>query len=261
MATEQGDGFILDDRDRLPWLEPADSYERIETVPLQKVAALVLLGVALIGLIAGGGWWLKSRANHDAARDVAVIPAPAGPYKVPATESRAKVFEGEGDSSYAASAGGEAEGRIDASKAPEAPMTDILDTPAPKPTPAASTKTPSKTPAQAGSKDAGKEQGRARAPVPANAAPLNPTVTQASSLPAGARVQLGAYNSEAIAKGAWKRLTQRFEELGGSNYAVEPVTSNGKMLYRLRMAAGSTSEASAVCGKLRVAGESCWVVQ
>lgn len=286
MQGEQGDGFNLDDRDRLPWLEPAEEIESYERVSVQKVAALVLIGLALIGLIVGGGWWLMSRGDRAGA-DVALIPAPPGDYKIPAPDPQAREFAGEGDSAYSASEGGEATGRIDPSKAPEAPMAffdgeelgagedgEALPPPpataakAPavpaRPTPAATPmpRAPAKAVAGTTASAPIKNQPRTSAaittskPSTGNGAPSAP-----AAVAGGARIQLGAYNSEGIAKEAWSRLVKRFEELGTANYSVEPVTSGGKTLYRLRMGTGSTSEANAVCGRLRVAGESCWVVR
>ncbi|MBO9574771.1 MAG: SPOR domain-containing protein [Sphingobium sp.] len=243
MPADQGDGFLTEDNDRLPWLEPAEPIEEIEAVPLQKVLALVVLGLVLLGLIVGGGWWLKSRSSGGGAADgeVATIAAPAGAYKIAANSAEAKkydvdgkAFQGEGDAVYSATEGGNATGRIDASKAPEMPMTDIVKDKPAAPKPAASPKTG--------------EPAKAPAPEPAG-----PTLS-------GARVQIGAYNSKAIADEAWKRLGKRFPDLGGANHAIEPVTVGGKTLYRLRIGAGDKTGASAICGRLRVAGENCWVV-
>lgn len=293
MASEQGDGFNLDDRDRLPWLEPAEEMVGYERVPVQKIAALVLIGLALLGLIIGGGWWYKSRMSR-AGGDVALIPAPQGDYKVPAPDPKAREFAGEGDSAYSASEGGEATGRIDPSKAPESPMAffdaedfgggdeeDGVPSPPPaaskspaataKPGPAAARPSPTPTPAKPVAAPAPrtpvktaasaliKDQPRASAPITTSAPASKSSAPVASA--GGSRIQLGAYNSEGIAKEAWKRLVKRFEELGTASYSIEPVTAGGKTLYRLRMGAGSTSEANAVCGRLRVAGETCWVVR
>ncbi len=245
MQGAQGDGFMLEeDRERLPWLEPAEPIEEIEAVSLYKVLALVLLGLVLLGLIVGGGWWLKSRGTGNSGGDAALISPPAGDYKIPADSEAArkydvdgKAFEGEGDSAFDASAGGTAQGRIDPSKAPEMPMTEAV-----KPAPATPEPKPVATPA-------------ASAAVPA---PV-PTASPAPVL-GGARVQLGAYNSKAIAEEAWRRLIKRFEDLGTAKHAVEPVETGGKTLYRLRMGAADRAAASALCGRLRVAGENCFVV-
>ena len=73
MPGDEGDGFMLDDRERLPWLEPAEPYEEIQPVPIQKVIALVLLGLILLAVIVGGGWWLKSRMQAPQSGDVVAI--------------------------------------------------------------------------------------------------------------------------------------------------------------------------------------------
>jgi hypothetical protein len=78
---------------------------------------------------------------------------------------------------------------------------------------------------------------------------------------AGPQVQLGAYDSEATAELAWKRLVERFEELSGSNHRIEPVVTGGRTLFRLRMSVASAAEGRSLCGRLRIAGERCWAVQ
>jgi len=244
MPGDEGDGFLAEDRDRLPWLEPAEPLEDMQAVPMQKIIALVLLGLALLGAIIGGGWWLKGRSAGPTGGEAALITPPSSNYKIPADAAAAKkydvdgkTFAGEGDAAFAASAGANSAGRIDASKAPEIPMTDIAK-PEPKPEPAkpaAATKTPTPT----------------AAPAPVAPPPV--------SL-GGARIQIGAYNSKQIAEEAFKRLVKRFEELSGTRYAVEPVVAGGKTLYRLRLGAADKATAGALCGRLRVAGENCFVV-
>jgi cell division septation protein DedD len=100
----------------------------------------------------------------------------------------------------------------------------------------------------------------AKAPPPAKPAPAparEPIVETAA--PAGpGTIQLGAFSSEAKANGAWKSLSGRFAFLGGLTSSVIPVKSGDSTLYRLR--AGAGGDAKGVCAKLRVAGESCVVV-
>ena len=244
MPADQGDGFLEEDRDRLPWLEPAEPIEEIEPVPLQKVLALVVLGLVLLALIVGGGWWLKSRNEGGGGvdGDATLIAAPTEPYKIPANEADAskfdtdgKKFAGEGDAVYAESDNVNSTGRIDASKAPEMPITEAVKAkpPAPKPAPAA-------------------KPGEAAAP-PKPGESTGPALT-------GARVQIGAYNSKSIADEASKRLGKRFEELATARHSIEQVNVSGRTLYRLRIGADSAAGASAICNRLRVAGENCWVV-
>ena len=40
---------------------------------------------------------------------------------------------------------------------------------------------------------------------------------------------------------------------------MQPVASGGKTLYRLRVNAGGANQAADICGRLKVAGESCFV--
>jgi hypothetical protein len=40
---------------------------------------------------------------------------------------------------------------------------------------------------------------------------------------------------------------------------VQPVAREGKTLYRLRVNAGSAAAAADLCGRLRVAGEDCFL--
>jgi cell division septation protein DedD len=241
MTGEQGDGFLSEDRDRLPWLEPAEPIEEYQGAPLQKVIALIVLGLVLLGIIIGGGWWLKSRSASEVPDGEAImITPPSASYKIPANSAEGKKydvegknFEGEGDSAFEASSGANSAGHIDASKAPEVPMTEAVK-PEPKPEPKAAPK-----------------------PVAPATKPATPAPPPAPSL-GGARVQIGAYNSKDIAEEAFKRLVKRFDDLSGTNHAVEPVP--GKTLYRLRLGAADKAAAAALCGRLRVAGENCFVV-
>jgi cell division septation protein DedD len=240
MTGDQGDGFLAEDRDRLPWLEPAEPIEEYQSAPLQKVIALVVLGLVLLGIIIGGGGWLKSRSASEVPDGEAImITPPSERYKIPANSAEAKKydvegksFEGEGDAAYEASSGGNSAGRIDPSKAPEVPMTEeVKPEPKPAPKPAATATKPVAAPK----------------PPPAPAPSLG-----------GARVQIGAYNSKDIAEEAFKRLVKRFDDLAGTSHAVEPVP--GKTLFRLRLGAADKAAAAALCGRLRVAGENCFVV-
>jgi cell division septation protein DedD len=240
MMGEQGDGFLAEDRDRLPWLEPAEPIEEYRGAPLQKVIALVVLGLVLLGIIIGGGWWLKSQSASEVPDGEAImITPPSESYKIPANSAEArkydvegKNFEGEGDAAFQASSGGNSSGRIDPSKAPEVPMTEAVK-PEPKPAP--------------------------KPPVSA-AKPATPAAPPPAPTPSlgGARVQIGAYNSKDIAEEAFKRLVKRFDDLSGTRHAVEPVP--GKALFRLRLGASDKAAAAALCGRLRVAGENCFVV-
>src|SRR3546814_6351310 len=75
-------------------------------------------GLLLIGAVLGGLWWLQ---NGGARGQGELIAADKGDYKVQPTDNAARVFEGEGDASFAASEGAAPTGRVDPSRMPEAP--------------------------------------------------------------------------------------------------------------------------------------------
>jgi len=250
MTGEQTDGFNLDEDDRLPWLEPAGEEMEAQGVPLAKVLLLVLLGLVLLAVIVGGGYWLKS-GNAGDGGDARLIAAESGPYKEPANEADARTFDGEGDAAFEASEGGEAIGRIDASQVPEAPRTDL------KPAVVQTTEAP---------KPAAAAKPTVAAPVKATAEPARKPAAAAAAVASeasseGPRIQLGAFGSRALAEDVWKKMSGRFDYLAPLSHHVEPVETGGRTLYRLRVAVASSAAAGETCGKLRVAGESCMVVR
>ena len=233
-------GLDLEDEDRLPWLEPAEvAYESERISPL-KLLGFLLVGLALLGVIAGGVFWFKGRTAAGAGAGE-LIAAPAGDYKIPASEADAKKFAGEGDASFAASEGVERDIRIDPSRVPEAPVVGK----------AASTRA-------ADAAALAKPSNKVSAPVADATHTLSPAPKAAAAAGGGAMIQLGAYGSAAGAKDAWKKLAARFTYLAPLTMSVESVEVGGTTLHRLRATAGG--QASAICGKLKVAGESCIVV-
>jgi hypothetical protein len=180
----------------------------------------------------------QNRNGGGSAGEGQLIAAPQGDYKLPANEADAKKFDGEGDASFAASEGVLRDGRIDPSRVPEAPIAKTA--PAPAPTPAAPSRPGQSVTARVADETA----------APAKSAPAKAA--------AGGTIQLGAYGSAALAKDAWGKLSKRFAYLAPLAMSVEPVEVGGSTLYRLRAAAGG--QAGTICGKLKVAGESCLVV-
>ncbi|HUD93806.1 SPOR domain-containing protein [Sphingobium sp.] len=227
----------LDDEDRLPWLEPAIDEEEERLSPL-RLLGLILVGLALIGLVVAGVWWVQNR-NGGGAGEGRLIAAPTGDYKIPAHEADAKKFDGEGDASYAASEGVARDGRIDPSRVPEAPITGTA--------PAPGNAKPSVAPRAAQSVSARVADETAAKPAAA------PKAAAASGT-----IQLGAYGSAAVAKDGWSRLSKRFPYLAPLATTIEEAQVGGGTVYRLRASAGG--QASTICGKLKVAGESCMVV-
>jgi hypothetical protein len=102
-----------------------------------------------------------------------------------------------------------------------------------------------------------------KAPPPASkpSTPLAParpeTPTPAPSASGGGTIQLGALGSEAKAKQVWKTLSTRFSSLAPLAMSVTPVKVGDTTLYRLRASGG---DARRLCAQLKVAGETCNVV-
>lgn len=229
----------LDDEDRLPWLEPAiDDAEDDRISPL-RLLGLILLGLVLIGAVVAGVWLVQNRNGAGSTGEGALIAAPSGDYKIAANEADAKKFDGEGDASFAASEGVARDGRIDPSRVPEAPIEKTTPAPA-----AARPAAPVKPAQSVSTRVADETAAPARAATP-------------KAVPGGT-IQLGAYGNAALAKDAWGKLSKRFAYLAPLSMTIEPVEIGGSTLYRLR--AGAGKQASLVCGKLKVAGESCIVV-
>lgn len=246
MSDERNEeGLNLDDADRLPWLEPAGVDEEYDKASPFKVLGLVALGLLLLGVIVGGGYWLKNRNQVVSAEEAKLILSDGATYKIPANASDAKEFDGEGDASFEASEGGDAAGRIDASKVPEAPRTDLKAAAKAEPTAKPAAAKPTVTAAVKTVDADAKKPGAATTGAAAGAA----------------RIQLGAFGSKPLAEDVWKKLSGRFDYLGPLTHSVEPVETGGKTLYRLRVNVASAADATSTCGKLRVAGENCMVVR
>lgn len=236
-----GDDFSSDG-DRLPWLETVEPDEP-EGPGIGRVVALVLIGLAVIvGVI-----FVALRLQRPAADgDGQLIAAQEGDYKVRPDDPGGLKVKGEGDSAIATSAGKAAgTGAIDLSAVPEAPVAGSR-------APAAPTESAGGRNATAAVPRAG---GRLVAAAPiAGSRPTGPGTASGGSL-----VQLGAYPTEAAANAAWDRYAKRFAYLTPLGKAVQPVATGGRTLYRLRVNTGSANQAADVCGRLRVAGESCFV--
>ncbi|MBZ6380570.1 SPOR domain-containing protein [Sphingomonas sanguinis] len=239
-----GRGYDQQEEDRLPWLETVEADEP-EGVGIGKVVALVIVGLAILAFI---GFGLYKWQAHQAAADGdgAVIAAPEGDYKVRPADPGGLKVKGEGNTAIATSAGKPGgTGAIDLRAVPEAPMngTRVVQ----KPSDAGGGRNAVAQVPESG--------GKLVAPAPVTAARAPAAAPSAS----GAMVQLGAYPSESSANAAWDRFSKRFSYVGALGKVVQPVASNGKTLYRLRVNAGSANQAADICGRLRVAGESCFV--
>lgn len=246
MSDVGRDGFGAADEDRLPWLEPVDEDPVEEGVSAGRLIAGLVVALIVLGLVVGGIYWLRQRATGDAGAGLPTeIAAQPGPYKVKPSEPGGMQPKGQGDSSYAASEGADVNGQIDLSATPETPIQKTK--PAPAPAPAAK---PAPQVAQT-------------VPVAApKPVPSVPVVKPEPAAPAagagGSQVQLGAFSSQAKAEAAWKSLSGRFAALAPLPHTVAASEVGGKTVYRLRASAGG--QAGTVCGKLKVAGETCLVI-
>lgn len=243
MTEEERETLPLQDEDRLPWLEAVDDDTGDEGVSTGKLLGFGIAALAAIGIVIGGVSLLRNQ-SPPAQGDGKLIAAAEGDYKVRPDAPGGMKVEGQGDSSFAASQGAEANGKIDLNAAPEAPVKG--EKAAAKP--GFSGATPKATASTAVPASGGKLV----APPPAK-----PVATAALKAPSGSLVQLGAYASEAQANQAWTSLAKRYGYLANLPKSVEVAQVDGKRFYRLRANAGS--EAGTICGKLKVSGENCLI--
>ena len=236
------DGIDLREEDRLPWLETVDPDDR-EGPGLARVVALVMLGLAVLAGVIFGIYQLQHRTPPA---DGELIAAQEGDYKIRPDDPGGLHVAGEGSAAVATSAGRPHDGAIDVRAVPEAPV-DGHRAAQPLPAPnAGGSHAVAAVPAPGG---------RLVAPAPVAA----PRAAAPGSASGGSLVQLGAFPSEAVANTAWNTLARRFAYLAPLGKSVQSVAAGGKTFYRLRVNAGSANQAAELCGKLKVAGENCFV--
>jgi len=235
------DDMDLREEDRLPWLETVEPDEE-RGASIGKVLALVVLGLAVLAAIIYGIYALQNRQTADGQ----LIAAQDGDYKVKPDDPGGLKVKGEGDAAIATSAGKSGNGSIDLSAMPEKPIDGRRVTAPAKPSGTGGSNAVAQVPASGGRLVAAK-------PVTVNR-PAGP-----GSASGGSLVQLGAYPSEAVANAAWNTFSKRFSYIAPLGKSVQPVATGGRTLYRLRVNAGSANQAADICGRLRVAGESCFV--
>jgi hypothetical protein len=232
MTDIRADDPALGNDDRLPWLEAVEEEGGEGGPSALKLIVAVLIGLAAIGGIVGGIFWM---GNRDGAENRApeVIAAPEGPYKVKPDSPGGMTVEGQGETAFDAAQGGSPNASIDTSAVAEAPVTAQPKAQAP----------------------AEKEQPLLKAPAASNEPAAKP---QAPAAPAaagsGGTIQLGAFPSGAAAEKAWKALSGRFGYLAPLSHSVVQANVNGKTYYRLR---ATGPGAAGICGRLKVAGEQC----
>ena len=225
--TDTDRELSLQEEDRLPWLEAVETDEEDEGVTGSKLFGLVLAGLLAIGVLVGGIWWLRNQQGPSG--DGTLIAAQEGDYKVKPDEPGGMKVEGQGDASFAASEGAEANGKVDVSATPEAPVAVVKQSQVAAAKPAA----PAAKPA-----------------VTATLAAPATTPLAAPAPSGGGLVQFGAYGSQASADEAWATLSAKNPALARLSKSVLPAAVGGKTLYRLRANAGSPAAAAALCAKV-----------
>lgn len=91
-------------------------------------------------------------------------------------------------------------------------------------------------------------------------APEPAPVAQASVASGSPLVQIGAFDSDALANGEWSRISGRFSSLfAGKSPMVQTTDRNGRTFYRLRVAGfSSRDEARRFCAALIAEGTDCY---
>jgi len=269
-----GDGL---GNERLPWLEPVEDEDDYPEAgggsDGGRVALWIVIGLVVLAIIFGGFvLWQRHRATT--ADTGTIIRAEPGPYKEkPANPGGLQVNEGDVIAAKMGT-GNDIDSPIDLSKVPEQPLTrqsaeQAATTPpqasapaqpgAPaSPAPAPVAKVPAKpTLPYAPPTAASAPVVKAPPPAPKAKVPPAPSVPAAPPSAGSGTIQLGALASEAKARQVWKTLSGRFGFLAPLNMSITPVKVGDSTLYRLRASGG---DARRVCAQLRVAGESCNVV-
>jgi hypothetical protein len=270
------------DEDDAPWLDEAD-YDEDEGPTHTLVGRRTLFGLlALIAILTIGvvvGITLVS-GRQDAPIDVPAvgeeIPVLASPGAWKRPPSGPDVdgipVEGQGQVIYGTGVGQETEATIDTSALPEDPLPrpgtevevlpavdEALETDAriAAPPPAPAVRTASAAPKAPSPVDTVMPKDVRPVPVQPKVVTAPPPAQATAS---GSVLQLGAFSSQSRARAAFKSLADRYSYLEGMEPMIVPVESDGKMLYRLRSQAAGSAAARDICGRLRVAGEPCAVV-
>jgi cell division septation protein DedD len=240
MSLRSGQGY--DEQDRLPWLETAEEdYPQDHSVA--RFMLLAVLALAVVGTAALGYFWYQ-RTQNPINGNGELIKAPAGDYKVKPDQPGGMKAEGEGDTVFATSQGAASNSSINMGALPETPVEGTRAT-------------------VPGSTAAGTKNARLAIPSPTIVGP-NASAAGAKSATArpgsGSLIQLGAFPNEAGANVTWARLSRRFAYLAPLGKSVERgEAANGNTVWRLRVNAGSNPQARELCGRLKVAGENCFI--
>lgn len=243
MNVAAGEGYP--DDDRLPWLETVDEdYE--EGPSIWRILVLVVVGLAIVAAAVFGYFWYQKQGGGEGTG--ALINAQEGDYKVKPDEPGGMKVEGEGDTVFATSEGATTNSAVDLKAVPETPVAGKAALTAAGTSGRGAAKVVTTIPGSGGTL-------QAKAPVTAQ------PMTKAGPSAGGALVQLGSFPDEVSANVAWGRLSKRFGYVANLGKSVEKAEVGGRTVYRLRVNAGSAGAAGDLCGKLKVAGENCFVAR
>ena len=240
-TTVSGNEPGLAEEDRLPWLESADDDYQ-EGPSMLRVVALILIVFVLIMAAIWAFNHFRDRAATTGSGEM--IAAAEGDYKVKPDQPGGMKVEGEGDTVFRTSEGGGQTGSIDTRAVSETPVTGKAAKPAARTGPGTA-QVVTQVPASSG---------KLTAQAPSVGLPKVAVGGAGGSL-----VQLGSFPSEGAANSAWAMLSKRFTYVGALGKSVEKAEVAGNTVYRLRVNAGSTGNAGSICGRLKVAGEACFV--
>lgn len=232
------------DQDRLPWLESAEP-EPEPAAPVWRTVLLVLVGLLSVAAIAFA--LLRHQGTPTASGTGDLIAAPDGPYKTKPQGTDGMRVAGDSDTAIATSEGAPGNASVNLNAVPEAPVDGHLAAQPGATAPAASGRVEAAVPTATR---------RLEARAPATAAP-------AATAPGagGSVVQLGSFPTEGAANTAWNQLSRRFAYLAPLGKSVQAAEVKGRTVYRLRVNGGSANQASDLCGKLKLAGENCFIAR
>ena len=96
------------------------------------------------------------------------------------------------------------------------------------------------------------------AEAPASRPTEAPAAPVAASSGSGPQVQIGAYDSNAIAANEWNRLAGKHSGFGSKQQVIQEHQSNGRTFWRLRVAGfNSIADAREFCSNLQSRGTDC----
>jgi hypothetical protein len=157
--------------------------------------------------------------------------------------------DGQGDATFAASEGAEAEGKLDLTAQPEAPVTDQRVADAGATSPVAASKKASAPVAVGGKLVPAK-------PIVPGPRPMTDAKTED---PSQGLIQLGAFGSDAAAKQAHAQMVRRYPQLAGLPRLISKTEVGGTTYFRLRLTAGA--DAPQICAQLRAGGATCMMIK